>query len=42
MCKLTTGSTETEYILRENINENHDYFAIFIIFLCTWLLVLKN
>lgn len=41
MCK-STGSTETDYILRENTMENYDYFTIFIIFLCTWLLVLKN
>ena len=40
MCK-TTGSTETEYILRENM-ENYDYFSLFIFFICAWLLVLKN
>ena len=40
MCK-STGSTDIDYILRENM-ENYDYFTIFIIFLCAWLLVLKK
>jgi hypothetical protein len=41
MCK-STGSTDIDYILRENNMENYDYLTIFIIFLCAWLLVLKN
>ena len=41
MCK-STGSTDIDYIQRENEMEYYDYFTIFIIFLCAWLLVLKN
>jgi len=38
---IMTGSTDIDYIQRENM-ENYDYFTILIIFLCAWLLVLKN
>ena len=32
------GSTDTEYLA---INNDYDYFLIFIIFLCSWFLILK-
>jgi len=41
MCNIT-GSTSTDYNLRENEMQDYDYFSLFIFFVCGWYLLLKK